>query len=94
MENKLEDYYSGDEAWNAFVAALEQPGSESEIRNRVATLVGNQYDLAIAILYHCSDDVFLWLNSSVPALDGLTPAECALDPELVKRLREMLMRMP
>ncbi|MCA8219089.1 MbcA/ParS/Xre antitoxin family protein [Burkholderia cepacia] len=35
-----------------------------------------------------------WINSNVPAFDGIRPIDCAGDSKLTKPLREYLMRVP
>lgn len=51
-------------------------------------------DIAMACHHHLGDRALEWLDSIVPALDGLSPRECLKTKKLRRRLKECLWRMP
>ena len=85
----LRDEYPGDEAWTDFAAcyrpADDEPTLDLKDASLAATLVGRMgYEQAA-----------VWLDSPVPALDGMTPrAVIASFADGNQILRHVVMRMP
>jgi hypothetical protein len=90
--HQLEQQYAGDDAWTTFVAAI--PEGSGQCPAELVKALNGHVDLAKAAFFHVGEVALSWVNNTVPALDGLTPVECAREPRLVVRLRSMLMRMP
>jgi len=90
----LEDYYGGDDGFHelALACALEWPKCAWEVE--LLDAVGGDLDLAIVLHYHFGEKVFEALQAPVPALEGLTPAECLKSENGRRRLKEYLWRMP
>ena len=93
MENNLELYYPGDEAWVTFVNVHRQTWHESSSQMALLKKMDNQLDLAITIYNIHNGRWQKWIESQIPSLDYLTPLECLRTPTLIKRLRTVLMRM-
>lgn len=97
MESKLirlEQYYSGDDVWGNFSDLFAKYRGFPEVHD-LARDLNDQLDLAYTIYWVAGpNSARKWINSNVPALDNLRPIDCAGNPELIKRLRECLMRMP
>ena len=89
----LENYYSGDDAWNEFVKLFDESKLNPDVLELAKTL-NNQIDLAMVIYGKVGPGYKNWVNIDIPALENLSPMDCLGDARLVKRLREMLMRMP
>jgi hypothetical protein len=92
--NQLEQYYAGDDSWKEFSDLFAKYKDLPEVQNLAKDLNG-QLDLAYTIYWVAGPkSAQKWINSSVPALDNIRPIDCTGNPELIKRLRECLMRMP
>ncbi|MEK6352887.1 MAG: hypothetical protein V4796_12160 [Burkholderia cenocepacia] len=92
--NQLEQYYAGDDSWKEFSDLFVKYKDLPEVQNLAKDLNG-QLDLAYTIYWVAGPkSAQKWINSSVPALDNIRPVDCTGNPELIKRLRECLMRMP
>ncbi|MBZ5795181.1 MbcA/ParS/Xre antitoxin family protein [Burkholderia contaminans] len=90
----LERYYAGDDSWKEFSDLFSKYKDLPEVQELARDLHG-QLDLAYTIYWVAGpESVKKWINSNVPALDSIRPIDCAGDSELIKRLRECLMRMP
>lgn len=91
---RLEKYYSGDKDWHDFVELYSEDYLDDNARTLSVELNG-AIDLAIVIYGKRGlREGGWWIKQEVPMLDGLRPLDCLSDPELLKRLRECLMRMP
>lgn len=89
----LENYYSGDSAWMEFSEMFDEFRDDPNVIE-LAKLFGDQIDLAVVIFGKVGPGYKNWINSKIPALENISPTECVSDATLMKRLREMLMRMP
>ncbi|WP_143331226.1 hypothetical protein [Burkholderia aenigmatica] len=91
---ELEQYYGGDESWEQFSSLFAKYIDLPEVKE-LATDLNGHIDLAYTIYWVAGPkSAKKWIDSNVPALDGIRPVDCVNDPELVKRLRVCLMRMP
>ncbi|MDN7881330.1 hypothetical protein [Burkholderia aenigmatica] len=91
---ELEQYYGGDESWEQFSSLFAKYIDLPEVKE-LATDLNGHIDLAYTIYWVAGpESAKEWIDSNVPALDGIRPVDCVNDPELVKRLRVCLMRMP
>ncbi len=93
MEN-LERYYTGDKNWFAFVKLYDELWENNKEQLELLTQLNNHLDLAKVIYGKFNTNAIKWINFHIPALDYLTPLNCLESEELIKRLRECLMRMP
>ncbi|PFH29817.1 MULTISPECIES: antitoxin Xre/MbcA/ParS toxin-binding domain-containing protein [Burkholderia] len=92
--HRLEQYYAGDDSWNAFSALFAKYQDLPEVQ-RLARDLDGQLDLACTIYWVAGpESARKWINSRVPALDDIRPVDCVGNPDGVKRLRVCLMRMP
>ncbi|WP_174430250.1 antitoxin Xre/MbcA/ParS toxin-binding domain-containing protein [Burkholderia metallica] len=91
---RLEQYYSGDDVWENFSDLFVKYRDFQGVHDLAMDLNG-QLDIAYTIYWVAGpNSARKWINSNVPALDNLRPIDCASNPDLIKRLRECLMRMP
>jgi hypothetical protein len=90
----LEDYYSGDDGFHQFAITCESEWAKCPHQPRLLSAVQGDLDIAMACHYHLGEQVFHWLVSAVPALDGLTPSQCLKSQKHRRRLKECLWRMP
>lgn len=88
----LENLYCGDDAFRRFALACETEWAKCACQSELLREVGGDLDLAIA-LHHHGTNIFHWLDSTIPALDGLTPRECLKFQAGQHRLKECLLRM-
>ncbi|WP_174950686.1 hypothetical protein [Burkholderia lata] len=90
----LEQYYAGDDGWKKFSDIFEKYKNFPEVQ-ALAKALNGQLDLAYTIYWVAGPkSAQKWINSYVPALDNIRPIDCTGNEELIKRLRECLMRMP
>ena len=96
----LEDYYAGDEHWQRFVEVVKSNSISGEDFGAYDLTELGEFPedsteiLNVAIAYFGYNRVIHWLNTSIAALDGKTPAECISgDRKLKDRLKEYLMRL-
>lgn len=89
----LEEYYSGDRAWRKFVAVCDERREKSSERDRLVSVLRGHKDLAKAIECLVAEP-FSWIETPIPALDGLSPLKCLESTQGIRRLRECLMRFP
>ncbi|MGW1442806.1 hypothetical protein ACWA06_08695 [Serratia rhizosphaerae] len=92
--SSLEFYYAGDEKWKRYADFYAEDYLDDNARMIAKRLNGN-LDLAVVIYGKRGvKESLWWIEQSVPALEGLKPIDCLKKPELIKRLRECVMRMP
>jgi len=92
--NQLEQYYAGDDVWKKFSDLFAKYKDLPEVRD-IAKALNGHLDLACTIYWVAGPkSAQKWISSNVPALDNIRPIDCTDNPELIKRLRECLMRMP
>ncbi|ATA21759.1 hypothetical protein [Gibbsiella quercinecans] len=92
--HRLERYYSSDADWNDFVKLYAEDYLDENARILSSKLNG-AIDLAIVIYGKRGiKEGEWWIEQEVPMLDKIRPLDCLDDPELLRRLRECLMRMP
>ena len=90
----LEKYYAGDEIWGRSVEIFSTHYLDDNAHFLAKKLDGH-LDLAVIIYGKRGlKEGLWWIESEVPALEGVKPVDCLNDPELLKRLRECVMRMP
>lgn len=91
---ELERYYSGDADWNDFVKLYSEDYLDDNARILSKKLKG-ALDLAIVIYGKRGlREGEWWIEQEVPMLNDIKPLDCLDNPDLLKRLRECLMRMP
>lgn len=90
----LEDFYAGDEGFHRLALACEPEWAGCTCQERLLLAVGGDRDLAVVCHYQLGGRVFAWLDSAVPALEGLTPRQCLQSEAGRRRLKECLWRMP
>lgn len=90
----LEDYYSGDGAFNAMARMFESSWVEDEFTTELLASVGGDRRLAVVIYGTLLSDSVDWLSRPVPALGGVTPASCLRTHRGKVRVKECLMRFP
>ena len=91
---KLEHYFSGDKNWQDFVEIVKPNFKANEkYKEELLSSLDYQLDIAIVVYFRFGDDSLAWIHRKVPALDK-TPVDCLRSPELIKRLKEALLRMP
>lgn len=91
QENKLEKYYLGDDSWKQFSSMFnDKPNTQLtyELENIFKNIA-----LAKVIENIIGKSSLNWINKKIPALDNIRPIDCLNSPELLKRLKTMLMRM-
>lgn len=92
--SKLESYYVGDEAWGRCVEIYSAHYLDDNARE-LAKKLNNNLDLAVVIYGKRGlNEALWWIEREVPALNGVKPIDCLRAPQLLKRLRECVMRMP
>ncbi|KLU25894.1 hypothetical protein EOS_12350, partial [Caballeronia mineralivorans PML1(12)] len=64
-----------------------------DVQSLAKTLCGH-FDLACVIYGKVGPSYSEWISSHTPALGNLAPLQCLDNPTLLKKLREMLMRIP
>lgn len=89
---ELERYYCGDDAWNRFCTLFVQHSGHPWVVEASQKLNGH-IDLAYVIYGVLGAGYEQWIYQEVPALDDLRPVDCVASSDLVKRLRECLMRI-
>ncbi|MSU77878.1 MAG: DUF2384 domain-containing protein [Gemmataceae bacterium] len=90
----LEDYYAGDDGFHQFAIVCESEWRMCPNQAQLLSAVEGDLDIAMACHLHLGDQVFDWLVSAVPALDGLSPSQCLKSEKGRRRLKECLWRMP
>jgi hypothetical protein len=92
-KHMLEEQYPGDNAWGEFARVSDGFWDQCAFKDELVTNL-KDLGLAKAVYMLTSDAALDWVFQGVPALDGLRPVDCLVNPVLVCRLRSMLMRMP
>ncbi len=87
----LENYFNNDN-WVEYVKCFEDNWLKNKNQSRLLELCNNHKDIAMVVYFHFGNSES-WLNNKVPALNYLTPKECLNEDNLIKRLKECLMRM-
>jgi hypothetical protein len=90
----LEDYYSGDRAWDEYVAAVAVKWPKCDFKEELLASLNDDLGLAITVYAHLREDALAWIDTRIPALDGETPRACLQSEWRRRRLKEMIMRMP
>lgn len=89
----LEHHYAGDENWKGYSDLYAEDYLDDNARLLSERLDGH-LDLAVIIYGKRGiKEALWWIEQEVPALEGIKPVDCLEDPELLKRLRECVMRM-
>ena len=94
MKHELENYYPGDDAWYNFVQVFSGVWNDCDCQDEIIQKLNGQKDIAMVIYGINGNNWATWIDLPIPALDGVSPVECVVEPMLVKRLRTMLMRLP
>lgn len=89
----LENYYSGDDSWQAMVNLAMASWTDSEPQRELVRLMNGDRDLAAVVYARMGEHSQTWITGKVPALGGKSPLSCLASPSFIRRLREMLMRM-
>ena len=93
MNHHLENYYSGDWAWNQFVSLYEEFDTSNPLTKELLQRLNYHSDIAQVIYGKFGSSSLSVITQSVPALDNLSIANCIAAPNLLQRLKECLMRM-
>lgn len=93
MNHYLENYYSGDSAWNQFVSLYEEFDTSNPLTKELLQRLNYHRDIAQVIYGKFGSSSLSVITQPVPALDNLSIANCIAAPNLLQRLRECLMRM-
>ena len=87
----IEDYYSGDLAFTNLASCYDIEWDKCQIKDQLIEII-KDHDLAKLIYGSFLDNSIEWLDTNVPALEGLTPKQCLESNRGILRLRECLMR--
>ena len=93
MNHHLENYYSGDWAWNQFVSLYEEFDTNNSLTKELLQQLNYHRDIAQVIWGKFGSSSLSVITQRVPALDDLSIADCIAAPNLLQRLKECLMRM-
>ena len=93
MNHHLENYYSGDWAWNQFVSLYEEFDTSNPLTKELLQRLNYHRDIAQVIYGKFGSSSLSVITQPVPALDNLSIADCITAPNLLQRLKECLMRM-
>ena len=93
MNHHLENYYSGDWAWNQFVSLYEEFDTNNSLTKELLQQLNYHRDIAQVIWGKFGSSSLSVITQPVPALDNLSIADCTAAPNLLQRLRECLIRM-
>lgn len=92
--SELEEFFSGENSWNKFVEVFNAEWGKCSFKKQLITALGGHEDIAKVVYSSVEEKALEWINESVPALGNISPRECLVSERTVKRLKEMLMRMP
>ncbi|MBK8870877.1 MAG: hypothetical protein IPN19_07450 [Elusimicrobia bacterium] len=92
--SELEDFFSGEKNWNKFVDVFNAEWEKCPFKKQLITALDGHEDIAKVVYSSIEEKALEWINESVPALGNMSPRECLVSEGTVKRLKEMLMRMP
>lgn len=93
MNHHLENYYSGDWAWNQFVSLYEEFDTNNSLTKELLQQLNYHRDIAQVIWGKFGSSSLSVITQPVPALDNLSIANYIAAPNLLQRLKECLMRM-
>ena len=93
MNHYLENYYSGDSAWNQFVSLYEEFDTSNSLPKELLQQLNYHRDIAQVIWGKFGSSSLSVITQPVPALDNLSITDCIAVPNLLQRLKECLMRM-
>lgn len=93
MNHHLENYYSGDSAWNQLVSLYEDLDTNNSLTKELLQQLNYHRDIAQVIYGKFGFSSPSVITQLVPALDNLSIADCIAAPNLLQRLKECLMRM-
>ena len=93
MNHHLENYYSGDWAWNQFVSLYEEFDTSNPLTKELLQRLNYHRDIAQVIWGKFGSSSLSVITQPVLALDNLSIANCIAAPNLLQRLKECLMRM-
>ena len=93
MNHHLENYYSGDLAWNQFVNRYKEFWTNNSITQELLQQLNHHRDIAQVIYRKFGSSSLSIIILPFPALGNLSIANCIYTPHLIKRLKECLMRM-
>ena len=89
--SEIENYYINDEAWENFAKICKN--IETKQTKELLTLLNNDIKLVNVIEYRVLENSLDWITRNIPALNNLRPIDCVNDNNLLKRLKECLLRM-
>ena len=93
MNHHLENYYSGDWAWNQFVSLYEEFDTNNSLTKELLQQLNYHRDIAQVIWGKFGSSSLSVITQPVPALDNLSIANYIAAPNLLQRLKECLIRM-
>ena len=93
MNHHLENYYSGDSAWNQLVSLYEDLDTNNSLTKELLQQLNYHRDIAQVIWGKFGSSSLSVITQPVPALDNLSIANYIAAPNLLQRLKECLMRM-
>ena len=93
MNHHLENYYSGDWAWNQFVSLYEDLDTNNSLTKELLQQLNYHRDIVQVIWGKFGSSSLSVITQPVPALDNLSIANYIAAPNLLQRLKECLMRM-
>ena len=93
MNHHLENYYSGDSAWNQLVSLYMEFWTDNSLTKELLQQLNYHRDIAQVIWRKFGSSSLSVITQPVPALDNLSIADCIIAPNLLQRLKECLMRI-
>ena len=93
MNHHLENYYSGDSAWNQLVSLDMEFWTDNSLTKELLQQLNYHRDIAQVIYGKFGSSSLSVITQPVPALDNLSIIDCIVAPNLLQRLKECLMRM-
>ena len=93
MNHHLENYYSGDSAWNQLVSLYEDLDTNNSLTKELLQQLNYHRDIVQVIWGKFGSSSLSVITQPVPALDNLSIANYIAAPNLLQRLKECLMRM-
>lgn len=86
--------YPGDERWNAFVESCGVGWDQYDGKTALMSKLQDE-DIAVVLNHILGNNALDWLQSQVPALNGMTPLDVLANGHKGKIvIRSLLMRMP
>ena len=93
MNHHLENYYSGDSAWNQLVSLYVEFWTDNSLTKELLQQLNYHRDIAQVIYGKFGSSSLSVITQPVPISDNLSIADCIAAPNLLQRLRECLIRM-